>query len=268
MTITNVVLFSGGIGSYAAAKRVAQQHGTDGLVLLFTDTLIEDADLYRFIDEVAADVGGQLVRLAEGRTPWQVFRDKRFIGNNRADLCSRILKRELARRWIEEHTDPTTTTIHVGIDWTEAHRFERMAPRWEPWRIEAPMCERPYLTKPEMLYLLRAAHIEPPRLYTLGFPHNNCGGFCVKAGQAQFRHLLLALPERYAEHEAEEQAFRSAIGKDVAIMRDRRGGTSMPLPMREFRERVQQHGEQGTFDAFDWGGCGCFSDEAEEAVNV
>lgn len=38
-----VVNFSGGIGSWAAARRVADHHGTDGLVLLFADTLIEDS---------------------------------------------------------------------------------------------------------------------------------------------------------------------------------------------------------------------------------
>jgi hypothetical protein len=40
----DIVMFSGGIGSWAAAKRVAERHGTDNLTLLFTDTLIEDGD--------------------------------------------------------------------------------------------------------------------------------------------------------------------------------------------------------------------------------
>jgi len=73
---SHVVMFSGGIGSWAAAKRVAAVHGTAGLILLFTDTLIEDADLYRFLADAAVNVGGQLVRIAEGRTPWEVFRDR------------------------------------------------------------------------------------------------------------------------------------------------------------------------------------------------
>ena len=33
--ITHVVLFSGGLGSWAAAKRVAMTHGLDNLILLF-----------------------------------------------------------------------------------------------------------------------------------------------------------------------------------------------------------------------------------------
>ena len=77
----HVVMFSGGIGSWAAAKRVVNENGSEETVLMFADTLIEDADLYRFLREGAANVGGQLVVLTEGRTPFQVFRDVRFLGN-------------------------------------------------------------------------------------------------------------------------------------------------------------------------------------------
>ncbi len=55
----HVVMFSGGLASWAAAKRVAAENGTDALVLLFSDTLMEDEDLYRFLDQAAADVGGE-----------------------------------------------------------------------------------------------------------------------------------------------------------------------------------------------------------------
>lgn len=65
----HVVMFSGGIGSWAAAKRVAERHGTADMVLLFTDTKTEDEDLYRFIDEAAADVGAPLVKIADAERP-------------------------------------------------------------------------------------------------------------------------------------------------------------------------------------------------------
>ncbi len=63
----HVVMFSGGIGSWMTAKRVADVHGTDDLTLLFADTKMEDEDLYRFLDESAANVGGTLVKVAESR---------------------------------------------------------------------------------------------------------------------------------------------------------------------------------------------------------
>lgn len=251
-------MFSGGIGSWAAAKRVAAIHGTRNLTLLFADTLIEDEDLYRFLREAAKNVGGKLTRIAEGRTPWEVFKDERFIGNSMVDPCSKILKRNFMRRWLEEHCDPRQTVVYLGIDWSEIHRLERAAKRWSPWKVEAPLCDRPLRSKEELLKDLRRERLRPPRLYELGFPHNNCGGFCVKAGQAQFRRLLEVMPERYAEHERKEDELRVFLGKNVSVLKDRRGGQSRPISLRQFRERV--HADANAFDPYEWGGCGCAVD--------
>ncbi len=248
-------MFSGGVGSWMTAKRVELAEG-DELILLFADTMMEDLDLYRFLDEAAHDAGGQLIKLAEGRDPWQVFFDVRFLGNTRIDPCSRILKRELLRRWVEEHCIPDDTLIYLGIDWTESHRFERSREPWLPWTIRAPLCDAPYLTKPQMLDALTDAGIRVPRLYSLGFPHNNCGGFCVKAGQAHFALLLRTMPDRYAYHERREEELREYLGKDVAILRDRSGGTTTPLSLKEFRERICAGGQ---YDMLEWGGCACFT---------
>ena len=262
----HVVMFSGGVGSWAAAKRVAASQGTTDLTLLFTDTLMEDEDLYRFLDEAARNVGGKLVKLAEGRDPWQIFRDTRILGNTRFDPCSRILKRELATKWVNANCLPTNTIIYLGIDWTEIHRWERSKRFWSPYRLEAPMCEKPYIDKDQMLDALREEGIAAPRLYDMGFPHNNCGGFCIKAGQAHFRLLLEKMPDRYHYHERKEEEFRQYLKAnprithtwDVAILRDRRHGQTTPLTLRELRERVEGNGE---VDGDDWGGCGCFVDD-------
>jgi len=255
MTGQHVVMFSSGAGSWAAAKRVAAEHGTDDLVLLFADTNTEDEDNYRFLREAAADIGGELVVLDNGgRDVWDVFTAKRFIGNTRVDVCSATLKRRPMRAWLAQHCDTAATVVYLGYGWDEAHRMTRARPRWEPWTVRAPMCEPPYLMKDQVLSLIRAAGIEPPRLYAQGFPHANCGGFCVKAGQAQFRHLLLRNRDRYLAHEVREEELRAQLGKDVAVMRDRTGGAVTPLTMREFRGRLDS---QPAMFEDDWGGCGC-----------
>lgn len=249
-----IVQFSGGAGSFAAAVATIERYGVENTTLLFADTLIEDEDLYRFLDDAERALGMKITRLADGRTPWELFRDEKFIGNTRVDLCSRVLKRDLLREWIFTHGTPDDTVVVLGIDWTEIHRLERAIPRWEPWKLWAPLCEEPYADKHEVL----AAHgIASPRLYAMGFPHNNCGGFCVKAGHSQFKLLLERLPERFAHHEAEEARTAALIGKNVAILRDRSGGKSRPLPLSELRERIQG-GVKVPDD--EWGGCGCALD--------
>ena len=73
-----------------------------------------------------------------------------------------------------------------------------------------------------MLDALRASGIAVPQLYELGLPHNNCGGGCVKAGQAHFAHLLRVHPCRFEEWEQREQELRDYLGADVSILDDRR----------------------------------------------
>jgi len=144
---------------------------------------------------------------------------------------------------------------HVGLDWTEHHRLDRMRVRMPERKWSAPMTEAPYMTKPQMMGWLKREGIEPPRLYKMGFPHNNCGGFCVKAGQAHFAHLLKMMPERYAFHEKMEADCREITGKNYSILNDRRGdGKKKTLTLRMLRERIER-GE--SFDRNDWGGCGC-----------
>ena len=256
--MTHVVQFSGGVASYCAAKRVVEQYGPAQTKLLFCDTKTEDEDLYRFLEQAQLVLDAELVQLQDGRDVWELFHDRRMIGNTRMDLCSETLKRNLADRWIKANFTSETVTCYVGMDWTEVNRFERMAARKLPWQYKAPLFGEPLLNKEQMLEIAKADGIRPPRLYELGFPHNNCGGFCVKAGVAHFVHLLRTMPVRYMYHEQKEQELRDYLGKDVAILRDRTGGTTKPLTLKSLRERILA-GEEGQLDMFDWGGCGCFA---------
>src|SRR5882757_2541072 len=121
-TTEHVVQFSGGIGSFCAAVRVAERHGTDRLTLLIADTGIEDPDLWRFADDAARLLGVALTKVSDGRTPWQVFRDKRFLGNDRLTPCSRALKQIPCRKHMTEHNDPADTIVYIGIENTPRDR--------------------------------------------------------------------------------------------------------------------------------------------------
>ena len=257
----NVVMFSGGAGSWATAQRVVARHGTDGLVLLFADTLVEDPDLYRFLRESAANVGGQLVTVADGRTPFEVFRDDRFLGNARLANCSKYLKQKPCREWLEANCDPETTTLYVGIDWSETHRIAAIAKGWAPYCVECPLTERPYLDKRAVLDWLAEEGVTPPAGYAEGFGHNNClAQGCVRGGQAYWANMLRMRREAYLTTETQELDLRDFLEADVAMLRDRTGGTVTPMTLREFRER--QEIQPGMFDSDEWGDCGCFVDAA------
>jgi hypothetical protein len=250
----HIVQYSGGVGSWAAAKLVARKHGTENMTLLFADVLDEHPDLYRFLEEGADNIGVKVTRISEGRTPRQVMTDEKFIGNSRFDPCSRILKREFMDSWIAKRFDPKNTVRYIGIDWTEINRFERFRERMAPWITDAPLCTNdPPLGKKDAFAMLEQEGIEPPYLNRIGFSHNNCGGACIKAGQGQWGKLLQHSPDLYAEWETWEEKMRDTVG-DHSILRDRTGGDDKPLSLRKFRLRVEAKQQ---VDWHDIGGCGC-----------
>ena len=252
-----VIQYSGGLGSWSTRRRVLELYGARGVHVLFADTYIEDEDLYRFMVETLAwDARRPLLKLvreipklaretmpqrkeilhaiaagvmaanpsvhwiSDGRDPWELFFDRRMIGNSQFDLCSETLKRNLLRKYMTKHFDPAHTVAYIGIDWTEEHRIERARARWTPWRVEAPLCEPPLISKDTMATDLDAEGIALPRLYEMGFAHNNCGGFCIKAGQASHKLLLEKMPDRFDFHAREEQRMREYLDRDVSILGD------------------------------------------------
>ena len=276
----HVVMFSGGIGSWAAAKMVAAKHGTEDLYLVFTDVkgnsdsihIGEDEDTYRFLDDAVKNIGGTYIYINEGRDIWEVFKDKKFLGNSRLAHCSFDLKQKPARKWLNENCDPEDTTVYVGIDWTEIHRLPAIVKNYKPYKAVAPLAEpyyhretRMYFDKPELIEWAESEGLKTPRLYSLGFSHNNCGGGCVRAGQAQFKKLLEIMPERFAMWEEKEQEIIKHIGKEVSILTDMKDGVKRPLPLIELRRRVEDQPQ--LVDESDIGGCGCFFEEDEREVN-
>lgn len=263
--IDHIVFFSGGISSFFTAKRVAEKYGKERTRLLFTDTLYEHEDLYEFLKEGAEHLDCELIWITEGRNPWEVFRDERFLGNSRFDPCSKILKRLPAQRWVKKnYPDPESCRLYLGLNHDEEHRLTRSKRYWLPYQVESPLMEPPFLGKDDMISQLRELGILVPELYEVGFPHNNCGGFCIKAGQAHFRNLLRVFPEKYKECEEKEQEMRDLLGRDVTILREQVKGEKRTLTLKVLRER-----ELKDCDLFDWGGCGCFGEipDDEDMMN-
>jgi hypothetical protein len=256
-----VVMFSGGIGSWAAARRVIDEQGPENVICLFSDVkgnnpdphVGEDEDTYRFIDDSIAQLGCEYVRVADGRDIWQVFRDKRFLGNSRLANCSHTLKQIPAKKWLKENTTSESHSIVIGIDWTEMHRVQAIEKAYKPYNVLFPMCEKPYLSKNQMIDWAKSLGVEPPRLYSLGFAHNNCGGGCVRSGQGQFRKLLELMPERYDAWVQGEEGVRQYLGKDVTILKEVKNGVRNNITLKELRQRSAD-----ACDMLDLGGCGCF----------
>lgn len=284
-----LLMTSGGLCSWATGKRIVLKHGAQDLIHLFADTLYESNGLYRFLIESVAHNEGKpvppcayyvippqwewerrkaalaqmreeavayfdtLVWLCDGRSPWEVYRDVKFIGNSQADPCSKHLKRDLLNAWRKANCDPADTITYFGLDWTEDHRLQRVKKLHAPWVCEAPMTEAPLLNKEQMAAWASLSGLTVSQKYNAGYSHDNCDGFCCKAGQAHYKLLLRDNPKFYQWNEDQESQARDLIG-DYSILKRRAGGESVPLTLKQLRMEIQ---ENQPIDEFDWGGCGC-----------
>lgn len=170
----HIVQYSGEICSFLAARRVVEEYKKENVILLFADTNFEDKDLYRFIKETVNFLGCEFVRVADGRTPFQVYRDVNFLGNSRVAHCTKILKIKQCKDWLKANYRPDECILYLGIDWREEHRCKAIEHNWQPYKVEFPMCKEPFLTKEQMEEELCNIGIEIPKMYKLGFSHNNC----------------------------------------------------------------------------------------------
>lgn len=238
--------------------RVVEKFGTKDVTLLFADVLIEDEELYEFNEHASRILGVPITRICEGLTPWQLFRKRGIIGNSYRPICSVILKREPLDEWRRKHCLEMDAIIYVGFDSSEWNRVDDLRKAKPTWRIEAPMTEEPLWDKCKMMTETERLGLRIPKLYLLGFPHNNCGGRCVRAGITHWVHLFRVLPERFLEWENEEQqTIEELQSRGIAwmsMLKDRRGGETKNLTLRQLRFRIEA-GEK--FSKHDWGGCGC-----------
>ncbi len=259
----HIVQFSFGESSWWAAKCVAAKYGVENTIMVFADTKEEDEDTYRWGRAAAANVGSKLYEISDGRNIWEVFADEKLIGDSRYDPCSKILKRRLSKKFIGNHFDPHQCTIYVGISLFEADRMESIQKGWKPFKVESPLLWKPYPSPAFVREQVLANGLWVQRLYQMGFSHANCGGQCVKAGQAQWKLLLEKIPDRYLRAEAKEEELMEKLGRGHSILKTTKGGVVKPLTLRMLREQVEagQSPDEGKPESVS---CSCMSGTDEE----
>lgn len=234
----NIVSFSTGLSSAVAVERVLQRYGAESTIIVFLDTTIEDDDNYRFMNDCQKR-WPQIVKLCDGRNPYQVAANKKIIPNQKIAPCTFELKINVFKKWLKRFPE---ATIHIGYDFYEVHRCEatKAAYEAEGWDVDFPLLWKPYEFRPYSQVSREDWGIEPPRMYEMGYSHANCGGRCVKQGQGDWLRTLINFPLRYAEDENWEQEMRNhPKRKNYALLRDQSNGAVSPLTLRELRERYE-----------------------------
>jgi hypothetical protein len=173
---------------------------------------------------------------------------KRIIESKGNDCTqARVSIRKLEYRIEPCNEEGRFVRVVLGMDIIEdCDRLHRARGYWKPFHNWFPLAEKPFVNKTMIIEQLQKIGIKEPRLYRAGFEHNNCGGFCVKAGMGQMVHLYETLPERYMYHEQKELEFQEFIGSDVTILSQTNNGVRSNLSLRDLRLKVEA-GEEFSF---------------------
>lgn len=180
MRDTIAVWFSCGAASAVAAKKTIEQYGgTCNIRVINNPIKEEDSDNHRFLKDVEKWLGVKIETATNSKYPTcsavDVWDKRSFMSGPHGAPCTLELKK-VARYQFEADND---IDWHVlGFTSEEVGRFcdfqknERMNSL--PVLIEAG------LSKADCYKVLLDAGIEPPRIYSMGYPNANCIG-CPKA---------------------------------------------------------------------------------------
>lgn len=231
--------FSGGLSSAVSTDRAIERFGRDNVIVWFADTSWEDEDLHRFKADCLLRWGVGYYEYRDGRNPLEVSRAQHVIPNNTLAPCTFRLKIEPFVSFIKEIEKPVT--VLLGLGWEEQHRMKTPKERYEA--IEGVTVDFPLMWKPlefDSYYNIVKYkwNIEPPRLYKMGFSHNNCGGRCVKQGQGDWRKLYINFPERFEECKEWEKDMRlNPTNANYAFLKSVVNKETVPLTLEEL-ERI------------------------------
>ena len=279
-----IIFFSGGKASFLVAHWVKENFPQDNIILYFTDTKWEDEDLYRFIHEASVKMELPLLIHANGMTPLDLMRKNNFIYNSRIARCSIDLKVIVASKFLRKGKKPQheewvnkqylksenlldNPVLYFGIGFSEVHRTKAIIKNWQPFETEFPLVDN-FINEKEILNFY---NIKQPRLYDMGFAHNNCKGRCVKGGQGHYLHLLKTDYVSFVELRDFEQTMNKIINTkngttDVkyAIMKKK----GEPYFLQELEDDFKNQPQQ--IDMFEFGGCDCFieDDLDMEEINI
>lgn len=214
--MSGVCWFSGGAASAVACKFALEDEPS--CEIIFLDTKNEHDDLYRFLRDCEKWYGKPIERIADGRTPADIWRkDRLFILAGRGALCSNQLKRKVresiqaARNWDYQA---------FGFDIGEVKRARNMLRSNSEINPTFPLIDRKY-RKADCLRLIDREGIELPAAYRLGFNNNNClKTGCPQGGIGYWKHFKEVFPAEFAAVAEMEREISTAAGSPRTILKN------------------------------------------------
>lgn len=205
--------FSCGDASAVAAKEAIALYGRERVQVYYCDTFAyEHPDNRRFFDDVQAWLGQPIavLRSTDYLDIFDVFERTRWLVGPGGARCTTELKKNV-RRAFERPDD-----LHVfGFTSEEGKRVDRFHAE-NPDLAADFILHRLGISKAECHRRIRAAGIELPAMYRLGYKNNNCIG-CVKGQSGYWNKIRRDFPDAFERMARMERTLNAAICKTEPV---------------------------------------------------
>jgi hypothetical protein len=220
----HIICYSGGHSSALVACEVFHRYGNKDIILLNHDihASVEDADIKRFKQEVAAYIGVPITfaNMPSVETMDQfdvVIKAQAFKVGNGTALCTSRLKTEPFNRYLAENFPDKDCVIYYGFDENETQRINRRTQILgiQGYKTAYPLAESFSDNWPRTINSTKEIGIEPPLTYST-FKHANCVG-CLKAGKQHWYVVYCTRPDIWAKAKLSEEAIGYTILRDKTL---------------------------------------------------
>jgi len=219
--------FSCGAASAVATRIALDMHDpTDGeFIIGYCEVKEEHPDNMRFLKECEEWFNHPIQIMGNdeyNRSIYEVFRRTRYLVGPSGAACTRLLKKEVRRKF---ERDGDLQVFGYTVD--EEHRLERFLDNAPGSVVWVPLIDNG-ISKQDCLALIANAGIDIPVMYTQGYRNNNCIG-CVKVQAGYWNKIKLDYPEAFERMSGVEQELGRTICKKEVQKNGKRTLTRIPL---------------------------------------
>lgn len=226
------VWFSCGAASAVAAKLSLDRYG-DRVRVLNNPVAEEHPDNLRFLRDVEEWLGVRVERVTNSKYPdascVDVWNDRKFMSGPHGAPCTLELKKRARQEW---EANNRCDWLVLGFTFEEQGRADRFR-LYERETLLTPLIDE-RMTKQDCFDYVKAAGLDLPEMYRLGYPNANCIG-CVKATSPTYwNHVRKVHPEVFEERARQSREIGAKLVKvkGVRIQLDQLDPNAVGRPMK------------------------------------
>ena len=202
-----VVWFSCGAASAIASKLAVKKY--KNIDVVYCDTGGEHESNYKFLKGVEKWIDKEITILKSKKynSHFDVFRKTKYLQGIAGARCTTELKKKLRL----EYQRPDD--IHIfGYTSDEKKRADKFVNHNPELYVDWILIENG-ISKENCLGMLWQSGIELPKMYELGYNHNNCIG-CVKGGMGYWNKIRKDFPDHFKKMAKVEREINHSIFRD------------------------------------------------------